>query len=115
MFIGFGIFLYLTILMTIILFARGGAMADAERPGGGWAKYTWPLASAAIWALTIFILRWRSLLGLLPQIVLFFGITLWRSKESFHAEERQRQAIRRREEEREERYRRERERQQPPR
>ena len=115
MFVGFGIFLYLTMLMTIILFARGGAMADAERPGGGWAKFAWPLASAAIWALTILVLKWRSLLSLLPQVALFFGITLWRSKESYRAEERQRQAIRRREEERVERYGRERERLQRPR
>jgi len=112
---GFRIFLYVTIFMTIVIYARAGAMADADGECRGRAKILWPVASAAVWAFTLFVLGWWGFFSLIPQVVLFFAIGIWRAREHRIADERQHAEIRRREAEREEAYRRERARHERPR
>ena len=63
--------LVLAVGVTVVLFVKA---AEIE----GKSTILWGGMSVAVWALTIFVLGWSVRGGLLGQVCLFVGITLFR-------------------------------------
>jgi hypothetical protein len=84
---------YLVIAATIAFFYKAGDMADDEKIGGH-KREQWAFLSAALWSVSIFVLGWGGLMGLLPQVALFVGLTAYEAREGHRAQEKMKANVR---------------------
>ncbi|MHC4248747.1 MAG: hypothetical protein ACYS9X_06420, partial [Planctomycetota bacterium] len=74
------ILVYALPFVTVGLFHKLGELADADRVGGR-RGFVWGAASAGVWCLSLFVLRWSFFAGLALQagllVALFVLSTIW--------------------------------------